>query len=183
MLEANLKIDKITTLTSEYLVVNGIKAVLVDVDNTVIDPETKRLISGIKSWKKEMDVNNIIILFVSNTHSKQKKRYLEQELETRVIIGAIKPIPYGIRKALVGLDKIGIEKDEVAIVGDQTFTDVLGGNVLKLHTIKVDPISTTKEDSIVSQFCRFLENIYESRKDSKGREYVKGKLAKVLDNS
>ena len=35
---------------------------------------------------------------------------------------------------------MGLEKSQVAVIGDQIFTDILGGNITGLFTILVTPI-------------------------------------------
>ena len=38
------------------------------------------------------------------------------------------------------MDRMGVTKEQTAIVGDQVFTDVLGGNLAGITTILVKPI-------------------------------------------
>ena len=45
---------------------------------------------------------------------------------------------------------------EVAIIGDQLFTDILGGNRVGTKTILVNPMS--KDDALSTKVFRFLEN-------------------------
>ena len=46
---------------------------------------------------------------------------------------------------------------EVAIIGDQLFTDILGGNKVGIYTCLVDPL--TKEDFILTKIFRMTEQI------------------------
>ncbi len=157
ILSANLYIDRVTDLNPYYFLNRGMKAILVDLDNTILDPETGKVIPDIKEWITSLQEKDIAICFVSNTLSSEKKMVIERALGVKVIINALKPLNIGLRKAL---EEVRIPNERVAIVGDQTFTDILGGNLLGLHTIRVNPLSETKEDSIPSLACRILEQFY-----------------------
>jgi HAD superfamily phosphatase (TIGR01668 family) len=172
VLNPNLWIDKITRLTPSDFIDNNIKVVLVDLDNTVLDPQTKKLIPGIKEWIDELKRNNILVCFVSNTISKEKKEHLHKELEVPIVINAIKPFNSGIKRALKILEMLHIPRENVAMIGDQLFTDVLGGNLMGLHTIKVDPISNTNEDSFASKLLRYFETCYLNARAKKGKVKV-----------
>ncbi|MGH2425704.1 MAG: YqeG family HAD IIIA-type phosphatase, partial [bacterium] len=65
-------------------------------------------------------------------------RTLAEHLHVPVVIGAVKPTPWAFRKAM---KVMGTTPRETALVGDQLFTDILGGNLLGLRTILVDPLS------------------------------------------
>ncbi len=157
ILSANLYINKINELTPNYLINKGIRVLLIDLDNTIINPETNEIVFEVYEWIKLLKENNISICFFSNTICQKKKQHVEQELNATVIINAFKPLSIKLERVI---EKINISKQEIAIVGDQTFTDVLGGNILGLHTIRVNPISCVKEDSTLSQICRYLEKLY-----------------------
>ena len=43
----------------------------------------------------------------------------------------------------------------MAMIGDQWYTDILGGNRLNIYTILVDPLST--KDLIITKINRLLE--------------------------
>jgi predicted HAD superfamily phosphohydrolase YqeG len=55
------------------------------------------------------------------------------------------------------MDLLGTSPGETAVVGDQIFTDVLGGNRLGLLTILVMPISP--KEFISTQLVRKLERM------------------------
>jgi HAD superfamily phosphatase (TIGR01668 family) len=64
----------------------------------------------------------------------------------------LKPLPFGYLRAI---KKLNVKKSEAAIVGDQIFTDVLGGNLVGMKTILLTPIKL--EDSYGFRFKRWLE--------------------------
>ena len=65
---------------------------------------------------------------------------------------ALKPLKRNFKRMLKTF-----KKEEIAIIGDQIFTDVFGGNKVGITTILVDPIS--KKDLIITKIFRFLEKL------------------------
>ena len=53
------------------------------------------------------------------------------------------------------LKKYHLKEKEVAIIGDQLFTDVIGGNNVGIMTILVDPITTN--DFWITKYNRYRE--------------------------
>jgi len=70
------------------------------------------------------------------------------------IARARKPRRRSFRRAM---ELMGTKPETTAVIGDQLFTDMLGGNRLGLFTILVTPIS--KEEFIGTRFMRFLEKL------------------------
>ena len=54
---------------------------------------------------------------------------------------------------------LNVKNDDVILIGDQIFTDILGGNILNLHTILVEPRDKSK-DSILTKIQRFFESFF-----------------------
>ena len=50
----------------------------------------------------------------------------------------MKPLKIGFEKIR---KKLNIEPQNIAVVGDQVFTDILGGNRCNMHTILIEPIN------------------------------------------
>ena len=51
---------------------------------------------------------------------------------------------------------MGLEEKEVAVVGDQIFTDILGANRCKMFSILVEPIK--EKDMLITRIKRPIEN-------------------------
>ncbi|MDD4036687.1 MAG: YqeG family HAD IIIA-type phosphatase [Bacilli bacterium] len=141
LLEPDIYIDKITNLKVDFLKEQGIKGLLIDIDSTVMG-RNYELIDNIKGWIKEMKKNNIKVFFVSNTHNKRKKKIMRQKLNSEVIIRAYKPLSRGFKEAM---QKLNLTNKEVAVIGDQLFTDILGGNILGCYTVMVSPLEPEYE--------------------------------------
>ncbi len=154
LLKADLETEKITDIPLIYFQQHNITAVLIDLDNTVISPENNQLINGIIPWLSKLKSHNINTCFVSNRFTNNVD-HLEKQLASPVITNALKPLNKGLKAAISELE---IPKSEICLIGDQSFTDVLGGNLLGLHTIKINPIC--QQEDKLSTFCRLLEKYY-----------------------
>ena len=65
----------------------------------------------------------------------------------------MKPLKRGFKKGQKDLNE---KSENIAIVGDQIFTDVIGGKRSKMYTILVDPIN--KKDFWYTKWKRPIEN-------------------------
>jgi len=70
----------------------------------------------------------------------ERVRHVAAELGFDLVDHAIKPLPFAFLRAL-RMEKATAK--EAAVVGDQLFTDILGGNMLGMRTVLVAPLSQT----------------------------------------
>ena len=136
LLKPDIKLHGITNITVELLNKFDIKALLLDVDNTMSTHHGTVLTDGLLDWIADMQQNGIKLMVLSNS-----KRHRIQPFAARIGLPFIslgcKPLPTGY---LRGVRALGEKRKNVAIVGDQIFTDVLGGNVVGVKTILLTPI-------------------------------------------
>lgn len=149
--------SKVEEIEIGFLLKNKIKALILDVDNTLIDYD-KNLSESIIKWAKELQGQGIRLYILSNTNHKEKVENVANKLKIPYANLAKKPFKRGFLK----VKKILNEKEEhIAVVGDQIFTDVIGGNRCKMFTILVDPI--TSKDYWYTAWKRPLENTIKKR--------------------
>ncbi|WP_394217878.1 YqeG family HAD IIIA-type phosphatase [Halobacillus trueperi] len=129
----------------------GIKGVITDLDNTLVAWDEPDATEDIKGWFKKMSDHGIQVTIASNNNEARVKLFSEP-LDTTFIHSARKPLSKAFRKAQ---KQMKLKKDEVAVIGDQLLTDVLGGNSAGFHTILVVPIVET--DGFVTKFNRKIE--------------------------
>jgi HAD superfamily phosphatase (TIGR01668 family) len=79
---------------------------------------------------------------------------LAAQLNVTCIPNALKPLPFGFLRAK---RRLQMRRCEIAVVGDQLFTDVLGGKLCGLYTILTEPIEL--KDFAVTRFFRFFERL------------------------
>ena len=152
MLKPNFKFNRVTDISVSFLKENGIDALLLDVDNTIITYKGDNLIEGFKAFKEELEQNGIKLLILSNGKSERLKK-TAQKAEIEYLPMALKPLPFKYLKAIKILKAT---KKSTAIVGDQIFTDILGGNIVGIKTILLKPIKL--ETTISFKIRRYFEN-------------------------
>ena len=133
----NLYYKKVEEITIETLLKNKIKLLILDVDNTLID-YYKNLSEEVKQWAKEMKGQGIKLYILSNTNNKEKVEKVAKTLQIQYKNFAMKPLKRGFKYIQ---KETNIKPENIAVVGDQIFTDVLGGNRCKMFTILIEPIA------------------------------------------
>ena len=154
----------------QKLINRGIKCLLFDLDNTLVPISDKKPSEKLKKFidkLKEMGFK-VVIFTKSNKH---RLLPFKNDLDVDCSASSHKPRP---TKFLQVLKLYGYSISEVAIIGDQLLTDVLGGNRIGITTILVNPIST--KDFFWTRFSRKKEaKIMNKLRDNdlfaKGRYY------------
>ncbi len=164
ILYPNRYIDKVTDIDVKFLEENSIKGLILDVDNTLIDFD-KKMIDGLEKWAEELKQNDIKLCILSNSNKKDKVKKISEVLGIPYFYFAKKPFKFGFKKAKALLN---LENKNIAVVGDQIFTDILGANRCKMYSILVKPID--EKDIWITVFKRPLENkiIEKYKKSIKG---------------
>lgn len=131
----------------------GIKGILFDLDNTIIPWDLREVNSQVKNWLAGLQDQGFKLCIVSNNN---RQRVAEQAVALNIpaIHKAGKPRLRSIRQAM---DLIGTKTEDTALVGDQVFTDIFGGNRLGLHTILVVPLAG--KEFIGTKVNRQLEKV------------------------
>ena len=141
LLTPNMQVRKITDITIETLRENNIKGMILDVDNTLIDLDRVPL-EGIKEWIDNMKNEGIKFCIASNSLKKDKIEKVAKMLDIPYVHFSVKPTKIGLKKAK---QILGIENSKnIAEVGDQLFTDVLGTNRMKMFSILTEPLCEEK---------------------------------------
>lgn len=157
ILYPNKHFEKVEQITTKYLQEKQIKALILDVDNTLIDYH-KNLEESIVNWAKEIKEQGIKLYILSNTNQKEKVEKVANALEIPYRNLAKKPLKTGFLKVQKELKE---KAENIAVVGDQIFTDILGGNRCKMFTILVEPINP--KDFWYTAWKRPIENRIKSR--------------------
>ncbi len=148
----NAYFSNVLDIKISFLLKNKIKVLILDVDNTLID-YNKNLSEEIINWSHELQGQGIKMYILSNTNKKQKVEDVANKLEIPYEYFAKKPSKKGFIKIQ---NKLNINPKNIAVVGDQIFTDVIGGNRCNMFTILVDPLD--KKDFWYTAWKRPIEN-------------------------
>ena len=144
--------NKVEEITIEFLNKNKIKALILDIDNTLID-YSKIMTSSVENWAKNLKGQGVKIYILSNSNKKKKVENIAKILDVPYIYFGKKPLKMGFKKAKRELKE---DSKNIAVVGDQIFTDVIGGNRCKMFTILVEPIN--EKDFWYTRWKRPIEN-------------------------
>ncbi len=152
----------IYTINYDKLKSMGIKCILFDLDNTLAPDKVKSPSQKLIDFINELKEKKFKIIIFSNSH-KQRIRPFKEGLMVDAAYLSRKPLR---GKFLKVMDIYGYSESEIAIVGDQLLTDILGGNKVNITTILVNPIS--KNDGIFTKFNRLIEKaIFKKLKKNK----------------
>lgn len=141
----------VSALTPEFLCSRGIKGIIFDLDNTILPWQAKLLAPEKIMLFERLQARGFKICVVSNAFDRRVRSLLDP-LHIPAISRARKPRRTPFRQAL---ELLGTAPEETAVVGDQIFTDVLGGNRLGLYTILVNPVS--RKEFVGTKMVRMLE--------------------------
>lgn len=148
----NAYFKSVQNITIDFLHKNNLKLLILDVDNTLID-YNKNMPKNTEIWAKKLLENNIKLYILSNTNKKEKVENVANKLEIPYIMFAQKPSTKGFEEIK---NKVKIKSENIGVVGDQIFTDIIGGNRCNMYTILVDPVG--KKDFWYTAWKRPLEN-------------------------
>ncbi|WP_049098638.1 YqeG family HAD IIIA-type phosphatase [Enterococcus faecalis] len=144
-------IDAIYKINPAQLKKLGIKAVLTDLDNTLIAWNNPDGTEELKTWLLEMKNAGITVLVVSNNKDSRIKRVVEK-FDLDYVARALKPTARGFKLAE---KKLGLKPSEMLMVGDQIMTDIRGANAAGIRNVLVQPIVDT--DGWNTRINRFFE--------------------------
>ena len=144
----------------KLLIDHQIKAILLDVDGTLLPRKEKEIHKSVKDWVKKAQTHFYIHL-LSNNPSKKRIEMISKELSLNFTYRASKP---RLRKTLNIITGIKYNRENIAIIGDRILTDVLIGNRLGLFTILVKPINSngnTCDNNYWQKAEKYISNILE----------------------
>lgn len=144
-------IDAIYCVTPEQLRQHNIKAVLTDLDNTLVAWNNPDGTQELHDWLLEMQQAEIPVMIVSNNSASRIARVADP-LKLNFVSRALKPMTRGLKEATTILQ---LQPSEVVMVGDQLLTDVWSAHNAGMRSILVKPLIET--DQWNTKINRFFE--------------------------
>lgn len=142
-------VNSIYSVSPAQLKEQGIRAVFSDLDNTLIAWNNSDGTPELKEWMNALHEANIPLIVISN-NSKERVAKAVNNLDLPFVSRSLKPLSFGIERAR---KKLGLEKKEVVMVGDQLLTDVAAANQAGIRSILVQPLlNTDKWDTRINRF-------------------------------
>ncbi|MDD3428845.1 MAG: YqeG family HAD IIIA-type phosphatase [Oscillospiraceae bacterium] len=159
----------VSYITPAFLKKNGIKALVLDVDNTLTSHNSQQLAPEISAWLQAMHDAGIKLAIASN-NTKKRVIPFAKAIGLDFVANSAKPLPYGFMRAQ---KLFGVAKNEMALVGDQIFTDVMGANLYGIKCLMVEPLAPEIKASIA--FKRKLEKPIMAKYHKNGGAYISAK--------
>ncbi|MFD0896170.1 YqeG family HAD IIIA-type phosphatase [Loigolactobacillus binensis] len=144
-------VNQITQLTAADLHQQGIKAILTDLDNTLIAWDNPNGTPELHQWVQQMQTAGIQVVVVSNNSAARVSRAVKP-IGVPFVSRALKPLSFGIRRAKV---RLNLTNHELVMVGDQLLTDMIAANNSHVRAILVRPLIET--DAWNTRINRFFE--------------------------
>lgn len=160
----SLYLDSVKNINPTLLKKNNIKGLILDVDNTLID-YYRNLVDGAEKWCEELKNEWIKCIILSNSNKRSKVEEVAEKLNIDYIMFAKKPLKSGFKRAL---SKLELKPEEVAVVGDQLFTDVIGAKRMNMFSILVKQVG--EKDIFITKLKRPIENAIIKKYLEKGKK-------------
>jgi HAD superfamily phosphatase (TIGR01668 family) len=133
----DLYLKSILALPLDKLYARNISAFILDLDNTVTEWNCMEVRAEITEWMDTIKNKGFQACIVSNNR-RERVEGVAQSLGIPFVHKAGKPF----RKAyLIALEVLMCRPEQVAVIGDQVFTDILGGNLMSMFTVLVVPLN------------------------------------------
>jgi HAD superfamily phosphatase (TIGR01668 family) len=137
MLSPDYYLRSVSDIDLDALRGRGVDTLLVDLDNTLLPRDTSAVPESARRWAASLSERGFKVCLVSNNWH-QRVSEVADELGMDLVAKAVKPLPFAFLRAL---HKVGSKRSQAAVVGDQMFTDVVGGKLLGMVTVMVLPLS------------------------------------------
>lgn len=144
-------VKSVFEITPEKLIDKGIKGIIVDLDNTLVEWDEAHATRKVVAWMESMRNAGIVVTIFSN-NNKERVEIFAIPIGIPYIHSARKPLGKSFRRVL---KKTRFKKEEIVVIGDQLLTDIFGGNRAGFHTILVAPIASS--DALITRFNRMTE--------------------------
>ncbi len=158
MFRATAAVRSVCEITPEFLEKMGIRGLLLDIDNTLTTHDNPVPAEGVEDWIRSMKAADIQLRLVSNNHPPRVEPFA-QLLDIPCICDSRKPLSDGFSRAM---ESMQLPKEQLCVIGDQIFTDILGANWFGVKSIYVPPMEL--ETTAFFKFKRFMEKPFLPKK-------------------
>lgn len=129
--------DSVTDICAHELIEHGVRAVMVDLDDTLLSVHDAELSTEVVRWVDGLHTAGLKVLILSNgTPERVQAAKAHLGVDGFALVG--KPWRPAYQR---GLSKLGSTAGTTVMIGDQLFTDILGANLMNINSILVRPRS------------------------------------------
>lgn len=138
-------VPRVVDVAPAWLQAQGIRAVMVDLDDTLVASQADWLEPAYTAWLAALQREGLAVMLLSNgTPARVRAWSAALAIDGLALVG--KPWPQAFWR---GLHRLGYRASESAMIGDQLFTDVLGANAVGMLSILVTPLSSGRRHTRV----------------------------------
>jgi uncharacterized protein len=139
LLSPDLYLRSVCDIDLAALHAEGVDTLLMDLDNTLLPRDSSIVPTSVVEWAASLRDSGFTVVLVSNNWH-ERVHAVAEELGFMLVAKAVKPLPFAFWRAL---SLAATTRKRAAVVGDQLFTDVLGGKLIGSKTIMVLPLSAS----------------------------------------
>ena len=142
--------DRVEDITPAVLARLGVRALALDTDNTLTGDGSQALSASVAAWLASLRAAGVPAVIVSN-NSPARVRPFAAVCGLPYVAGAKKPL----RRSLAAVrGALGAAPREIAVVGDQLFTDMAYARRCGMRALRVEPVGAD-----VPPFVRFKRKL------------------------
>ncbi len=146
--------DTYRDVTPEFCRENGIKAIISDIDNTLVTYDDAEPTPEVMAWYLALKESGVSVAFVSN-NDRERVETFNRSVGTFALAKSGKPLTGGVKEAMSAL---GGDKTNTVLLGDQLLTDIMAANRFGIRGIAVPPIKDKR--SLFFRAKRAIERPY-----------------------
>ena len=125
----------VTHITPEWLAQKGIRALVLDIDNTLTADRSQELPDEVAGWLDTMRKAGVRLTIVSNGAEKRVRPFA-QKLGLAYLYRSATPLPFALMAAQ---HRMGVKHSQMAMVGDQLYADRMAAALYGIPGLMVIP--------------------------------------------
>ena len=129
-------LPSVGSLTPQFLRERGLTVLLLDFDNTILPYTCDEPTQELLDWFRSLKDAGVRLCVLSNTKHGRAVAFCER-YGIDCITHAQKPFQRGVRRAL---EQYREQREQIALVGDQIYTDVLCANTAGIVSVLITPL-------------------------------------------
>lgn len=141
----------------------GIRLILCDIDNTLVAHDDPHPDQRAKAFMDKVHLSGMELFLISNNRKKRVSAFAEK-CGANYYYSSLKPLKRQYQRIL---REQGYSYSEVAVIGDQLLTDILGGKRMHFYTVLTAPLYT--KDIFYTKVNRVAERIIYSIFERQGK--------------
>lgn len=152
LLRPSLTVKNIYEIDFKKLKLQGINALIIDIDETLLPRISSDITPKIFEWVMERKEEGFKLCLTSNSRHPLRVKYIGETLSVPTIALGLKPLPFAFWRSL---EILGSKPENTAMIGDQLFMDTLGANLLNIYSIFID--HKKEEEILIRKWMRQAE--------------------------